>query len=236
MTHIDKHLNLKKLAELCEHIKANLGVSCINCTVAGRELVLTIRKQDVEDTLQFLRDDKKCQFKMLVDITGVDWSVAKHPDGRTERFDVVYHLLSTLYNQRIRVKLGVNEDDSVPSVTELFSCANWYERETYDMFGIRFEGHPDLRRLLTDYDFQDFPLRKDFPLEGKVEVYYDENEKRVAYKPVDLPQEFRHFDWISPWEGITGNTDLAEEDNVFDAAEFEDDAGDIKDKTTKKSA
>jgi NADH-quinone oxidoreductase subunit C len=144
----------------------------------------------------FLRDDAKCQFTMLVDICGVDY-----PD-RPERFDVVYNLLSLKLNQRIRVKVTTDEDNAVPSVTSVYSAAGWFEREAWDLFGIYFADHPDLRRLLTDYGFEGHPLRKDFPLTGYVEVRYDEDQKRVVYEPVRLKQEFRSFDFVSPWEGM----------------------------------
>jgi NADH-quinone oxidoreductase subunit C len=145
--------------------------------------------------LTFLRDDPACRYEVLLDITGVDWPERAH------RFDVVYHLLSMRLNQRIRVKLTTDEAGAVPSAVSVFPNANWYERETYDMYGILFSGHPDLRRLLTDYGFQGYPLRKDFPLTGYVEVRYDDDQKRVVYEPVKLTQEFRQFDFESPWEG-----------------------------------
>jgi NADH-quinone oxidoreductase subunit C len=147
--------------------------------------------------MRFLRDDAKCQFKLLVDICGVDW-----PD-RAERFDVVYNLLSLKLNQRIRIKLRTDEDTPVPSVTSVFSTAGWFEREAWDLYGILFSNHPDLRRILTDYGFQGHPMRKDFPLSGYVQVRYDEEQKRVVYEPVKLTQEFRGFDFLSPWEGMT---------------------------------
>jgi len=149
----------------------------------------------VPSVLRALRDDAGCQFEQLVDICGVDY-----PE-RAKRFDVVYHLLSPRKNQRLRVKCEVDDQTPVPSVVELYPAANWYEREAYDMYGILFSGHPDLRRILTDYGFQGFPLRKDFPLTGYVEVRYDDAQKRVVYEPVRLTQEFRSFDFLSPWEG-----------------------------------
>ena len=159
------------------------------------ELTLTIAAGDIAEVLTYLRDDPKCQFAVLIDICGVDY-----PE-REKRFEVVYHLLSPRLNQRIRVKLSTDEATPVASVNDIFPAANWYEREAYDMFGIRFTGHPDLRRLLTDYGFQGYPLRKDFPLTGSVEVRYDADQKRVVYEPVKLAQEFRNFDFESPWEG-----------------------------------
>jgi NADH-quinone oxidoreductase subunit C len=162
---------------------------------AHGELTLTTDAAKITETLTFLRDDPKCQFVVLIDICGVDY-----PE-RAKRFDVVYHLLSPRLNQRIRVKIATDEATPVASVNDIFPAANWYEREAYDMFGIRFTGHPDLRRLLTDYGFQGYPLRKDFPLTGFVEVRYDDDAKRVVYEPVKLNQEFRDFDFESPWEG-----------------------------------
>ena len=147
--------------------------------------------------LTFLRDDANCQFKLLMDVCGVDY-----PD-RDERFDVVYNLLSLKLNQRVRVKVTTDEDTPVPSVTGVFRSANWYEREAWDLYGIFFSDHPDLRRILTDYGFEGHPLRKDFPLTGYVEVRYDDEQKRVVYEPVKLTQEFRTFDFLSPWEGMT---------------------------------
>lgn len=163
--------------------------------VAFGETTLTVAPGDLIEVLTYLRDDDKCQFAVLIDICGVDY-----PE-REKRFDVVYHLLSPRLNQRIRVKTTTDEVLPVPSANEVFPAANWFEREAYDMYGIRFSGHPDLRRLLTDYGFQGHPLRKDFPLTGFVEVRYDDEAKRVVYEPVKLTQEFRDFDFESPWEG-----------------------------------
>jgi NADH-quinone oxidoreductase subunit C len=150
---------------------------------------------NLEKLVEFLRDDPSCRFSTLVDITGID-----HPD-RPQRFDVVYHFLSMYRNHRIRVKVAVREDDMVPSLIGLYPAANWFEREVFDMFGILFSGHPDLRRILTDYGFRGYPLRKDFPTTGYTEVRYDEALKRVVYEPVKLVQEYRQFDFMSPWEG-----------------------------------
>ncbi len=183
------------LKTLAEHIASKLGTSPVTANVAFSELTLTVERDQIAEVLKFLRDDPRCRFEVLLDIAGVDWP------GREKRFDVVYHLLSPRTNQRIRVKLATDETTPVPSVVELFSAANWYEREAYDMFGILFSGHPDLRRILTDYGFEGYPLRKDFPLTGHVEVRYDDEQKRVVYEPVKLPQEFREFDFESPWEG-----------------------------------
>lgn len=164
-------------------------------TVAFGEQTLTVASADIVEVLTYLRDDPSCQFAVLIDICGVDY-----PE-REKRFEVVYHLLSPRLNKRIRVKTSTDEATPVASVNDVFPAANWYEREAYDMYGIRFTGHPDLRRLLTDYGFQGYPLRKDFPLTGFVEVRYDDDAKRVVYEPVKLNQEFRYFDFESPWEG-----------------------------------
>ncbi len=159
------------------------------------ELSVAATASGVAKLLTFLRDDAACQFAVLIDITAVDW-----PE-RPARFDVVYNLLSLTHNQRIRVEIATGESDPVPSVITVYSAAGWYEREVWDMYGILFSGHPDLRRILTDYGFEGHPLRKDFPLTGFVEVRYDDIEKRVVYDPVQLTQEFRRFDFMSPWEG-----------------------------------
>ena len=181
MTHIDKCCDIEKLQRTKAYILENQEDTVLDSYLKNRELTVVCRKVDIEEFMRFLRDDKKCQFKMLIDLCGVDWP------KREKRFDVVYHLLSLTRNVRIRVKVSVKEL-SVPSICSVHPCADWFERETYDMFGIHFENHPDLRRILTDYDFDGFPLRKDFPVEGKVEAYYDEKSKRVAYKTVDIPQ------------------------------------------------
>jgi NADH-quinone oxidoreductase subunit C len=166
--------------------------------IAFGELTLEVRAEDIVDILKFLRDDPACAFTQLMDVCGVDY-----PD-RAERFEVVYHLLSMTQNMRIRVKLAADEQTQVPSVTELFDAAGWFEREAFDLYGIYFAGHPDLRRLLTDYGFEGHPLRKDFPLTGHVEVRWDDDEKRVVQEPVKLAQDFRDFDFVSPWEGARG--------------------------------
>ncbi|MBW6425370.1 NADH-quinone oxidoreductase subunit C [Rhizobium sp. XQZ8] len=159
------------------------------------ELTLTTSRETIIPLLLLLRDDMRFRFICLLDICGVDWP------QRAERFDVVYHLLSPQLNQRVRLKLTTTEDLPVPSACSVYPAADWYEREAWDMYGILFEGHPDLRRLLTDYGFEGHPLRKDFPLTGYVEVRYDDAAKRVVYEPVELRQEYRHFDFLSPWEG-----------------------------------
>jgi NADH-quinone oxidoreductase subunit C len=174
---------------------ANAGL-VLDVEVAYGELMVTAEAAAVAKLLVFLRDDQNCQFKQLVDVTAVDY-----PD-REARFIVVYNLLSLRHNQRVRVKAAVAEGATLPSVTPLFNSANWFEREVWDLFGVFFSGHPDLRRILTDYGFEGHPLRKDFPLTGHVEVRYDADQKRVVYEPVKLTQEFRSFDFMSPWEGM----------------------------------
>ncbi len=183
------------LTELEAHITSKLGNKILDRRIAVGELTITVAVGDISEVLTFLRDDKACRFEVLIDLCGVDWP------ARALRFDVVYHLLSPRKNQRIRVKVHTDEETPVPSVIDVFPAANWYEREAFDMYGILFSGHPDLRRLLTDYGFQGYPLRKDFPLTGYVEVRYDDGAKRVVYEPVKLVQEFRSFDFESPWEG-----------------------------------
>ena len=184
------------LNDLGEYIAAALANEIKTNVVTFDELVVTARADAIVRVLTFLRDDQNCRFRLLVDICGVDY-----PE-RAVRFDVVYHLLSPWLNHRIRVRIATDETTPVPSVIELFRCADWFEREAYDLYGILFEGHPDLRRLLTDYGFQGHPLRKDFPLTGFVELRYDDELKRVVYEPVKLQQEYRSFDFLSPWEGM----------------------------------
>jgi len=183
------------LNELGNHIAAALDEDVRGFEVVQDELTLTIHRDRVVKVLRFLRDDALCRFTTLVDICGVDWP------SRTDRFDVVYHLLSMHLNHRIRVTLSTDEDTPVESVCELFPVANWFEREAFDMYGILFDNHPDLRRILTDYGFHGHPLRKDFPLTGFTQVVYDDEQKRVVYEPVELVQEYRDFDFLSPWEG-----------------------------------
>ena len=183
------------LTELAEYIDGALPGEVLDWTVAHDELAIVVGAASIVRVLTFLRDDSNCLFKQLVDLCGVDY-----PE-RERRFDVVYNLLSLGHNQRIRVKAEAGDDEQVPSVGEVYSAAGWYERETWDLYGIPFAGHPDLRRILTDYGFEGHPLRKDFPLTGFVEVRYDEEQKRVVYEPVSLAQEFRSFDFMSPWEG-----------------------------------
>ena len=183
------------LKDLAAYIKEKLDAQVEDAVIAYGELTLLVAVGDILPVLAFLRDDVQCQFISFIDLSGVDYP------GRERRFDVVYHLLSPRQNQRIRVKLQTDEEKPVPSITGIFPGAEWYEREAYDLYGILFSGHPDLRRILTDYGFEGHPLRKDFPLTGFVEVRYDDEAKRVVYEPVDLKQEFRNFDFLSPWEG-----------------------------------
>ncbi|QLH39169.1 MAG: NADH-quinone oxidoreductase subunit C [Defluviicoccus sp.] len=160
------------------------------------ELVLHVQRDQIVRVLTFLRDDPNCQFAQLMDVCGVD------RPGRLERFEVVYNLLSLTHNRRVRVKVTTDERTPVPTVTGVFSSAGWWERETWDLYGVYFSDHPDLRRMLCDYGFEGHPLRKDFPLTGYVEVRWDEEQKRIVYEPVKLVQDFRNFDFLSPWEGM----------------------------------
>jgi NADH-quinone oxidoreductase subunit C len=180
------------MEELGTHIAQSIGATP---TVRLGELILETTPDRLIALLTFLRDDPKCLFKQLIDVCGVDW-----PD-RPKRFDVVYNLLSLKNNQRVRIKVQTDESTPVPSAASVYSAATWFERETYDLYGVWFSDHPDLRRILTDYGFEGHPLRKDFPLTGFVEVRWDDELKRVVYDPVKLAQEFRNFDFLSPWEG-----------------------------------
>jgi len=183
------------LEKLGETLLAALPGSFLDSSVAYGELTIRAKVEDIVAVATFLRDDERCQFCCIIDVTAIDWP------HRERRFDVVYHFLSPKQNRRIRVKLEVDENTPVPSLVSVFPGADWFEREAYDLYGIVFTGHPDMRRLLTDYGFEGHPLRKDFPLTGFVEVRYDDEEKRVRYEPVQLTQEFRNFDFLSPWEG-----------------------------------
>ena len=180
------------LIELGAYVSGKLNVSN---EMSFGELTLHAEAAKIVDVLTFLRDDAECKFVCFIDICGADYPV------REKRFDVVYHLLSPYKNTRIRVKVQADEETQVPSAISVFPAANWYERETFDLYGILFSGHPDLRRILTDYGFSGHPLRKDFPVTGHVEVRYDDEAKRVVYEPVKLVQEMRQFDYLSPWEG-----------------------------------
>jgi NADH-quinone oxidoreductase subunit C len=185
----------ESLNDLSGYLKDKLDAEILESVVAYGELTITVKAADIVDVVRFLRDDAKCRFVSIIDVCGADYP------ARAKRFDVVYHLLSPKQNLRIRVKVEAAEDTLVPSITSVYPGADWYERETYDLYGVLFSGHPDLRRLLTDYGFEGHPLRKDFPLTGFVEVRYDDEAKRVIYEPVELKQEFRNFDFLSPWEG-----------------------------------
>lgn len=185
----------EKLTELGEYLATSLKEAVTSWDLAFGELTLNVARDHIVNVIRTLRDDPKCLFTCMIDVCGVDYP------RREQRFDVVYHLLSPQLNHRIRVKIQTDEETPVASITGLFPSANWFERETFDMYGVLFSGHPDLRRILTDYGFQGHPLRKDFPLTGFVEVRYSEEQKRVVYEPVKLPQEFRNFDFLSPWEG-----------------------------------
>jgi NADH-quinone oxidoreductase subunit C len=186
---------VSKLAELGETIKASLPGTVTGCMIAFDQLTVTVDASRIVEVVKFLRDDPGCRFVSFIDVTAVDYP------GREKRFDVVYHLLSPTLNERIRLRAQADETTQVPSIIEVFPGADWFERECYDLYGVIFTGHPDMRRLLTDYGFDGHPLRKDFPLTGFVEVRYDDQEKRVVYEPVRLNQEFRKFDFLSPWEG-----------------------------------
>ncbi|MGI0524322.1 NADH-quinone oxidoreductase subunit C [Rhizobium giardinii] len=183
------------LNALATYIRETRGALISDATVSFGELTLTATADNLIALLTFLRDDARCGFVNFTDICGVDWP------QRPDRFDVVYHLLSPKQNLRIRIKVATGEDQPVPSACAVYPGADWFEREAYDMYGILFTDHPDLRRILTDYGFEGYPLRKDFPTTGFVEVRYDDEAKRVVYEPVELKQEFRNFDFMSPWEG-----------------------------------
>jgi NADH-quinone oxidoreductase subunit C len=187
----------QSLSDLAAHISAALGGDIVATDIRHGELMAEVRREAIVRACTFLRDDPKCLFKMLSDICGVDY-----PD-RKLRFDVVYNLSSLKLNQRIRLKVQTDEETPVPSVTGVWPAADWFEREAWDLFGVYFSDHPDLRRLLTDYGFEGHPLRKDFPLTGYIEVRYDAEQKRVVYEPVKLKQEFRSFEFESPWEGMS---------------------------------
>ncbi|KFC72483.1 NADH-quinone oxidoreductase subunit C [Devosia sp. LC5] len=192
---MDEVIEVDPLTALGEHITDALGGVILASEISYGELTLTIGRDAIVAVATFLRDDAKCRFISFIDVTAVDY-----PE-RDERFDVVYHFMSPHLNQRIRIKLTTDDTMPVPSITGVFRGADWFERETYDLYGVLFSGHADLRRILTDYGFDGHPLRKDFPVTGFVQVKYDEERKRVVYEPVKLMQEFRTFDYLSPWEG-----------------------------------
>jgi len=185
------------LQEHGDYLKTALAKESPKFEIVCGEAILTLPRNEIVRALTFLRDDANCLYKMLVDICGVDY-----PD-RDDRFEIVYNLLSLKHNRRLRLKVTTNEDSAVPSVASVYSTAGWFEREAWDLYGVFFSDHPDLRRLLTDYGFEGHPMRKDFPLTGYVEVRYDTEQKRVIYEPVKLTQAFRTFDFMSPWEGMT---------------------------------
>ena len=189
---------MSALDDLGRHIVSSMTNAIEGHSVRLGELTLNVGVDQVLTVLTYLRDDPRCKFTTLIDICGADYP------SRPKRFDVVYHLLSMQLNHRVRVKVETDEQTAVPSIVSVFPCADWFEREAFDMYGILFAGHPDLRRLLTDYGFQGFPLRKDFPLSGHVEVRYDPEQQRVVYEPVKLMQAYRNFDFLSPWEGMAG--------------------------------
>ena len=183
------------LKELGTYIEAKRPNCVLSWDISHGELNVDVTPNNIVGLVEFLKNDATCRFSSLVDITAVDYT------GRAKRFDVVYHFLSMYQNHRIRLRVSVREDAMVPSITSVHPSADWFEREVFDMFGILFSGHPDLRRILTDYGFRGYPLRKDFPTTGYTEVRYDEAQKRVVYEPVSLVQEYRQFDFMSPWEG-----------------------------------
>jgi NADH-quinone oxidoreductase subunit C len=183
------------LQALSDYIASSLGEMIESRAIAFDELTIVVRREDIVRAATFLRDDPQCRFVCFIDICGADYP------AREKRFDVVYHFLAPHHNRRIRVKVETDEVTPVPSLVEVWPAANWFEREAYDLYGILFSGHPDLRRILTDYGFEGHPLRKDFPMTGYVEVRYDDGQGRVVYEPVKLNQEFRNFDFLSPWEG-----------------------------------
>ena len=187
--------NDEALQALSEYLAGQIGDALVRSQIAFGELTIFVAREQIVPVLKQLRDDARCRFEILIDICGVDWP------ARERRFDVVYHLLSPRTNQRLRIKIETDETTPVASAIPVYPAADWFEREAYDMYGILFSDHPDLRRLLTDYGFDGYPLRKDFPLTGYKEVRYDDEAKRVVYEPVRLTQEFRSFDFTSPWEG-----------------------------------
>jgi NADH-quinone oxidoreductase subunit C len=188
-------MDIERLEKLGQTIKAALAGSVTGTEIAYGELTVHAKAADIIKVATYLRDETVCQFTSIIDVTAVDWP------AREQRFDVVYHLLSPRLNTRIRVKVMTDESTPVPSLIGVYHGVDWFERETYDLYGVLFTGHPDLRRILTDYGFEGHPLRKDFPLTGYVEVRWDDEQKRVVYEKVALTQEFRTFDFLSPWEG-----------------------------------
>ncbi len=190
---------IEALTELGEHIASKMPDAVRKVEVRVGELTVYAERDQIVALVDFLKRDSMCMFEMMIDICGVDY-----PE-RSQRFEVVYHFLSMRLNQRIRVKISTDEDTPVPSIVDLHRGADWFEREAFDMYGVVFSGHPDMRRILTDYGFEGHPLRKDFPLTGFTEVRYDNLEKRIVHEPVQLAQEYRNFDFLSPWEGMTAD-------------------------------
>ena len=188
-------MSSKGLTKLKSYIQTKLSDCVVSSKLANDELTISIAPSSLITFMEFIKTDQHCRFSTLIDITAVDFP------NRENRFELVYHYLSMYQNHRIRIKMEVNENDIIPSIVAIFPASNWFEREIFDMFGVLFSGHPDLRRILTDYGFKGHPLRKDFPTTGYVELRYDEEKKRVVYEPVDLVQEYRQFDFMSPWEG-----------------------------------
>ncbi len=186
---------LDNLVELKSIIESKMSSLVAYCAIANDELTIELSSDSLLKFVEFLATDSECQFTTLIDITAVDY-----PE-KAERFKIVYHFLSMAQNLRVRLYVNIPEEDIVPSIVSIHSCANWYEREVFDMYGVFFSGHPDLRRILTDYGFTGHPLRKDFPTTGYLEVRYDETKKQVVYEPTKLNQEYRQFDFLSPWEG-----------------------------------
>ncbi len=196
--------NKESLLELAEHVEESLSSAISGHKIMKGELILYAKREKILDVLLFLRDNNECQFRMLMDICGADYP------ARDERFDVIYHLLSPRQNARVMVKITADAETPVPTVTGIFGSANWYEREVFDMFGVLFSGHPDLRRILTDYGFEGHPLRKDFPLTGHVEMRYDLEQEQVVYAPVKLEQPYRQFGKKSNWKGVSTVLDKKE--------------------------
>ncbi len=188
---------LSSLEKLSQQAAATCGAGVVSSSVVEGEWTVITEPKELHRIIRFLRDDAACAFQQMMDITAVDYP------ARAQRFEVVYHLLSLTHNHRVRVKAVTDEETALDSIVDLYPCANWFEREVFDMYGIVFKNHPDLRRILTDYGFDGHPLRKDFPLTGFVEMRYDEEQKRCIYEPVTLQQDFRTFDFLSPWEGMT---------------------------------
>lgn len=204
---------IEALTELGDHIADAMPDAVRKFDVTFGDLTLYAERDAIVSLAEFLKRDSLCNFETLIDICGVDY-----PE-RGQRFEVVYHFLSMRMNHRVRVKVKTDEEGAVPTMVNLHPSADWFEREAFDMYGIRFAGHPDMRRILTDYGFEGYPLRKDFPLTGYTEVRYDDLEKRVVHEPVQLPQEYRNFDFLSPWEGMTA--ELPGDEKVEDAKEGE---------------